>query len=173
MPAVCSFLKDTRGLVAWSAADLAKALGSSLALANQAIPLLTLQGYVKAAEDGRWMTTIAGEQLSGSVMPRFRRTAVDRALDTLKERIRSLNNSLDADFAISRAVAFGDFLGPAPRVQAADVGILLKRRGEALAPVAERKMENALLTSLRARSQMLRLVRYEDWMSVRRHRKLL
>jgi hypothetical protein len=119
------------------------------------------------------MTTIAGEQLSGSVMPRFEKAAVARALDALKERLRSLHKDPDAEFTVARAVAFGDFLGQASRVQAAQVALQLKARSGQGSALAARRAEDKLFTSLRARSPMLQLIRFEDWMSIRTHRKLL
>jgi hypothetical protein len=173
MPAICSFLKDTRGMVTWTPSHLAKTLGANLAQVSDALPLLAMQGYIKAAGGHQWMTTIAGESLSGSVTPRLQPEAVERALAALKERIRALNKDAAAEFTVARAVAFGDFLEPAPRVQAADVGLQLKRRNGDGSPVADRRSEEALFSALRARSSSFRLVRFEDWMSTRTRRKLL
>src|SRR5215831_5558221 len=78
--AVFSFLKDTRGIVTWTAADLARTLRVSVAQVRQALPILEMQGYIRAAEHSEWMTTIAGEQISGSASPRFKKAAVERAL---------------------------------------------------------------------------------------------
>jgi hypothetical protein len=173
MPAVASFLRDTRGLVDWTASDLAKTLGANLAQANAALPLLSMQGYIKSAGSNRWLTTIAGEQLSGSVTPRFEKAAIDRALGALNERVRSLNKDSGAEFTVTRALAFGDFLGQGSRVQAAQVALQLKPRTEPGSALALRRAEEKLFTALRGRSPMLHVLRFEDWMSVRTHRKLL
>src|SRR5215831_8769759 len=79
--AVFSFLKDTRGAVTWTAADLARTLRVSIAQAKQVLPILEMQGYIRAAEHDEWMTTIAGEQISGSAAPHFEKINVDRALN--------------------------------------------------------------------------------------------
>ena len=186
MPAVSSFLKDTRGLVTWKAADMAKTLGVSLRQANDAIPLLGMQGYIKAAAKDEWMTTIAGEQLSGSTPPHFQKAAVERALTALEERIRELRENQDSPFTITTALAFGEFLGNASRVQAADVGIELKPRNggkrsnrkvagvpaEPNSALGGRRARQALFATLRARSPVFHLVPYSEWMSARTHRKL-
>lgn len=172
--AVFSFLKDTRGVVTWTAADLARTLRVSVAQTKQALPILEMQGYIRAAEHDEWMTTIAGEQISGSAAPRFGKVAVDRALNELRDRIRQLNKDSKSDFTVSKAVAFGDFLGNASRVQAADVGIQLKQRaGRKIGAVDSAKVEKLLFTALRTRSAMLHLQRYADWMAARTHRRLM
>lgn len=47
--AVFSFLKDTRGMISWTAGDMAETLGVTLAQANDALPVLEMQGML----DGR------------------------------------------------------------------------------------------------------------------------
>lgn len=166
--AVLSFLKDTRGVISWTAGDMAKALGVTLAQANDALPILEMQGYVRRSGKSDWLTTIAGESLSGSATPRFRKEAVDEALNQLRERIRALNADRKAPVTVTNAVAYGDFLSERAQAQAADVGIELKARGRGDAPP-----DNQPLTALRARSPMLRLRSFESWMAKRTHRKLV
>jgi len=175
--AVFSFLKETRGMVTWTTEDLAAVLLITERVAGEIIPLLTMQGYVRATgKDSEWLTTMAGENVSGSATPRFSREAVQRALDSLSDRIRELNRERSSDFVIPSAVAFGDVLSNRPRVQAADVGIQLKRktgkRDSKFAAASERAVERALLKSLRNRSQLLHLCPYQDWMGARTHRRL-
>jgi hypothetical protein len=161
--AVFSFLKDTRGMLSWTARDLAKTLDVTLAQANEGLPILEMQGYVKRS-GGEWLTTLAGEEVSGSAAPRFRREAVEQALMELRERIRKLNADRNAQASVARAVAYGDFLSDRARVQAADVGIEIK---------APRGATKPLLTMLRAKSAMLHLHAFEAWMVERTHRKLI
>lgn len=170
--AVFSFLKDTRGMLSWTARDLAKALNVTLAQANEALPILEMQGYVKRSGGDEWLTTIAGEEVSSSVAPRFKKEAVEQALKKLQERIRKLNADRAAEESIARAVAYGDFLSERGRVQAADVGIEIKARGMAQQEKTPRPSKE-LLTSLRAKSQMLHLHSFEPWMAQRSHRKLI
>ena len=129
--AALSFLKDTKGAVTWTVSELAATLKIARSDAARVIALLQAQGYVQATRaNGEWMTTPSGETVSGAKQPRFDRESVERALDSLRERIRQANKDAKSPFKISGAVAFGDFLvkGRA-RVQAADVGIQLARRG--------------------------------------------
>jgi hypothetical protein len=149
---VFSFLKDTRGMVSWTARDMAGTLNVSLAQANDALPVLEMQGYVKHSGKDEWITTIAGESVSDSVTPRYRKEAVQGALDELRSRIRELN----------------DFLSERARVQAADVGVELEPRGKNMAPAPKQ-----IFTRLRARSAMLQLHRLEKWMAERTHKRLI
>src|SRR5215471_10734048 len=105
-----SFIKDTKGTLTWSAKDLAEALKISRRDAEQVIQLLEAQGYVQRARGtGEWMTTPAGETVSGAKAPRFTRESVEEAVEGLKERIKEVNKNPRAPFRISDAVAFGDF----------------------------------------------------------------
>ena len=67
--------------------------------------------------------------MSRAKAPRFARESVEQAVESLKERIKEINNEVKGVFKITEAVAFGDFLlSELPRVQPADVGIGLARR---------------------------------------------
>ena len=183
MPAVAaeaalSFLKDTKGMLTWSAKDVSDVLKIPKRDAEQVMQLLEAQGYAqRARKSGEWMTTPAGESVSGARPPRFARQSVEQALDALRERIKALNKDASGAFKVTQAVAFGDFL-PADRarVQAADVGIALEKRGERageLRSASEAKQEHAFLRQLRGRTALLHLRPYAEWMSKRSHRKLL
>jgi hypothetical protein len=172
---VLSFLKESRGEASWNAQDMAKSLNVSTAVAKQVIPLLQLQGYI-GASGGEWVTTAAGEAVSGSKPPRFTPEAVEAALSVLAGRIKAINQDADAAFKITGAVAFGDFLMGRARVQAADVGVQLSPRkpasGEAGSAV-EAKAEREFLKRLKGNGSTLNIRPYEEWMSSRSHRKLL
>lgn len=155
-------------MVSWSVSDLAETLGVTLGQASDALPVLEMQGYVRQSGKGAWITTIAGEAVSGSVTPRFRKEAVEQALDELKDRIKRMNADRSAQATVTRAVAYGDFLSGRAQEQAADVGIELKARGR-----GQSQADDQVLTALRAKSPMLRLRPYEDWMGQRTHRKLI
>jgi hypothetical protein len=78
------------------------------------------------------MTTSAGESVSRAKPPRLTRESVEQAVESLKGRIKEVNKESEGKFTITEAVAFGDFLlSDRPRVQPADVGIGLARRGVA------------------------------------------
>jgi len=158
-------------MVSWTARDLAQTLGATFAQANEALPILEMQGYVKREGKDEWLTTIAGESVSGSVAPRFQREAVERALDQLGERLRQFNADRNGGLIVTDAVAFGDSLSDRARVQAADVGIAVAPRGEKGAPrIAPGKQ---LLANLRAKSPMLHLYPLAGWMMQRTHRGLI
>ena len=120
--AALSFLKDTKGTLTWSARDLADTLKLTHRDAEQVIALLVAQGYVKRTGDANeWMTTPAGESVSGAKPPRFTRESVEQAVESLRERIEQVNKDQRATFRITDAVAIGDFLlSDRPRVQAAE-----------------------------------------------------
>jgi len=158
-------------MVSWTARDLARTLGATFAQANEALPILEMQGYVKREGKDEWLTTIAGESVSGSVAPRFQREAVERALGELRERIRQFNADRSSNVAVTDAVAFGDFLSDQARVQAADVGIAVVARGQHGAPRTAASKQ--LLGTLRAKSPMLHLHPFAEWMAQRSHRKLI
>jgi hypothetical protein len=171
-----SFLKQTSG--PWTERDIAKALNLSSPEAKQAVAALQLQGY--AAPVGRtqkWRTTEEGQTVSGAKTPRLTHKAVEQALSTLANRIRTTNDDSSSPYSISEAVAYGDFLsGDQARVQAADVGIGLKPRkahSEISGSAVEHRAEQAFLKQLRGKSAALHLQPYEAWMSARSHRKLL
>ena len=168
-----SFLKQTKGNVTWGIGDLAKTLNIPIPEAKRIASVLELQGYVKP-QGSEWMTTAAGEEVSGAKPPRFTREAVEQALDQVRGRIQDVNRDPKSPFRVTEAVAFGDFLFGQPRVQAADVGIQLARRqANDNSPFRERAAQRAFLKQLRGRSAMLHLLPYESWMSHRSHSKLL
>jgi DNA-binding transcriptional MocR family regulator len=183
--AALSFLKDTKGALTWTPRDLADALKISRREAEQALPLLEAQGYVQPVrgKKGEWITTPAGETVSGAKAPRFTRESVEQSLAELKNRIQQNNKNRQAPFRIADAVAFGDFLLPdRARVQSADVGIRLQRRQDSPprgnstnAPhsASDAQDERKLLRELRAKSAHLNLRPYADWMRNRTHRDLL
>ena len=170
--AVFSFLKDTRGALTWTAHDLAEALKLSEQDANKILTLLQLQGYVQQKSDSQeWLTTAPGEIVSGSTLPRLSRESVAQALAALADRIRAINRDPKVEFKIIKAVAFGDFLSDCPKVQAADVGIELRRRNPASAH--DQTSEPAFLKQLAPKSRFLHIRPYEKWMAERPHRSLL
>src|ERR1700693_1296779 len=175
--AVMSFLKDTRGLITWTTRDLAETLDISVSEAAKVIPIMEMQGYVKAAQGAReWFTTPAGQSVSGSRLPHYTPERVQAALAALKERIAAARKDFKSLFKISAAVAFGDFLSERPRVQAPDVGIeLVKRKSDAGARTSayEAKARLAFLKQLRGKNTPLNVQLYQEWMSKRTHQKLL
>lgn len=174
--AVMSFLKDTRGLLTWTTRDLAETLGIPASEAAKVIPILEMQGYVKAAEGAReWFTTPAGQTVSGSKLPHYMPERVETALAALKDRIAAARKDFKSPFKISAAVAFGDFLSDQPRVQAPDVGIeLAKRKSDAGAKTSatEAKARLAFLKQLRGKNIPLNVQLYQQWMSRRLHQNL-
>jgi len=175
--AVMSFLKDTRGLMSWTARDLAETLGIPASEAARVITIMETQGYVKAAEGAReWFTTPAGQTVSGSKLPHYTRERVEAALAALKQRIATARKDFKSPFKTSAAVAFGDFLSDRPRVQAPDVGIeLVTRKSDAAAKTSatETKARSAFLKQLRGRNTPLNVQPYQEWMSKRSHQNLL
>lgn len=123
-----SFLRETRGVTTWTARNMADSLKIGVADAKRVIPILELQGYVKPAGANEWITTLSGDDVSGSKPPRFTRERVAQALDDLRRRIGEINWDSKAPYKITDAVAFGDFLGDRSRVQGAEVGIRLARK---------------------------------------------
>ena len=146
--------------------------------AEQIIALLAAQGYVqRASGTDDWMTTQAGESVSGAKSPRFTRESVERAVESLKERIKQVNKDAKAAFRITDAAAFGDFLlTDRTRVQAADVGIGLSPRGEAAGEVrsaSTAKLERQFLRQVRGKTALVHIRPYADWMRKRSHLNLL
>lgn len=77
------------------------------------IQALELQGYVKEAENSQeWLTTLNGEAVSGSKLPRFDREGVEKSLSSLAERIKFDNKDPRSPYKVAQAVAFGDFIEP-------------------------------------------------------------
>jgi hypothetical protein len=175
--ALLSFLKETRGVTSWTARDLARSLNISPTAAKQALAIFEMQGYVKPTESkDEWMTTPAGESVSGSKSPRYSRGTVEQSLASFADRLKRVNQDSTADYKIADAVAFGDFLAGAGRVQAAEVGIKLEPRNPtAHHPhwASEHDKQKAFLKQLRGRTPLVNLLPYADWMSLRTHRKLL
>jgi len=81
------FLKNTKAALSWSVADLSDVLKIGRAEAEQVVALLVAQGYVAKAESDEWMTTGAGEGVSGAKTPRFSRESVKQAIVEWKGRI--------------------------------------------------------------------------------------
>jgi len=175
--AVMSFLKDTRGLLSWTAKDLSKTLGIAAVEATRVLAIMEMQGYIKAAPDSaRWFTTADGQAVSNSKLPHYTRERTDKALQALKERLVAARKDFKSPFKITTAVAFGDFLNDSARVQAPDVGIQLERRKSDSADSAsatEHKARRDFLKQLRGKNTPLTLQPYADWMSKRSHQKLV
>jgi DNA-binding transcriptional MocR family regulator len=183
--AALSFLKDTKGALTWTTRDVAGTLKIDRREAEQALALLQAQGYVQPAPGakGKWITTPAGETVSGAKAPRFARDSVEQSLAELKGRIQRNNKNRQTPFRITDAVAFGDFLlRDRARVQSADVGISLVRRQDSphrgnsanvTHSASEAQAERKFLRELRAKSAHLNLRPYSDWMRSRTHRDLL
>ena len=175
--AVMSFLKDTRGMINWTARDLSNALGIAAAEAAKVLSIMEMQGYVKPARSGReWFTTAEGQAVSASKLPHLKRERVEAALEGLKQRIAAARKDFKSPFKITAAVAFGDFLGDQPRLHVPDVGIeLAPRKGEARDKVSatENKARAAFLKHLRGKNTPLNVQPYQEWMGKRAHRKLL
>jgi hypothetical protein len=173
--ALLSFLKQTYG--PWTEHELAKALNVSSADAKQAVTAMQLQGYVEpVGRSQKWKTSGQGQAVSGAKSPRFTRDAVERALSSLSDRIRAINDDPGSPYTISEAVAFGDFLSDRARVQAADVGIRVTPKMANLEPpssATEHKAEEAFLKQLRGKSALVHIESYETWMSARSHLRLL
>jgi hypothetical protein len=199
--AALSFLKDTKGTLTWSARDLSETLNINPREGKQVLAFLQAQGYAQPSSassnsKAQWLTTPAGEAVSGAKPPRFTRERVEQALADLQARIQQNNKDHHAPFRVTTAVAFGDFLvKDRARAQAADVGITLARRevrpgrgghtkaashpqgvSASLAEprsASEAQAERAFLRQLRAKSALLNLRPYIDWMHLRSHRNLL
>jgi DNA-binding transcriptional regulator YhcF (GntR family) len=175
--ALFSFLKETRGITSWNTRDFAKTLNLSTANAKEALAILEMQGYIKPTESkGEWITTPAGESVSGSKFPKYSRESVERSLDSFADHLKRINQDSSAEYKIADAVAFGDFLSGRARVQAADVGIRLEPRNPAAHHphwAGERERQEAFLKQLRGKTPLLNLQLYAEWMSTRTHRKLL
>jgi hypothetical protein len=195
--AALSFLKDTRGAWHWTLNDLTAILKINRHDARQVMAVLQIQGYIKPARGTlEWITTPAGEAVSCSKPPRFTRESIEHALDTLHQRMKAFNEDPNSPFKVSRAVAFGDFLSDRQRFQPPDVGVDLVRnnstRGASrsneskrgmLIPeerepkqevsAKERSAQRAVLKKLRAKTQLVHIQLYQDWMSSRSHRTLL
>jgi hypothetical protein len=166
LSAVFSFLKDTRGIVSWADQDLIRTLHLTRQDAGKILTVLQMQGYVTQTESGEWLTTGAGESVSGSNAPRFKLEQVHAALSLLAERMRSVNQEKSAEFKIVQAVAFGDFLLKTPKCQTADVGIELvarKQEGD----------RQKFLKNLNPKNLAVKVKPFEEWMSQRTHSRLL
>jgi hypothetical protein len=172
--AVFSFLKGTKGTPSWTKQDFAGTLKISVADAAKILPVIQMQGYINPYHD-EWVTTTAGEDVSGARPPRFSPEKVEEALAELRERIKATNQNSKSAYKITEAVAFGDFLQSKPRVQPAEVGIRLEprkvKRGES--PAKQHAAERAFLRELRAKAATLNTLPYAEWMSARTHRRLL
>ncbi len=173
--AAFSFLKETKGLLTWTLSDLAKSLKISPAEAKQVLAALEMQGYIKPHGTGEWLTTLAGETVSGAKTPRFTPESIEVALAALRSRIKLVNRNSQSPYEITDAVAFGDFLSAQARAQAADVGIQLVRRTSEGGEHSKKEQvaRLAFLKQLRGKTQMLNVRPYEEWMGSRTHRSLL
>ena len=171
-----SFLKEVRGVQTWTEKELANTLRIALPQAKEAVAVLQLQSYIKpAGNTAKWRITEQGEIVSGAKPPRFTRQSVENALASLRDRIKLTNEDSHAQYKIAEAVAFGDFLRDAVRVQAAEVGIRLvpKSDSEPIASAQEHAAELNFLKQLRGKTALLHIIPYEDWMSSRSHRRLV
>jgi DNA-binding transcriptional regulator YhcF (GntR family) len=165
--AVFSFLKETKGMVNWSAREMMQTLRISRREAKQILPVLEMQGYVKKGKGSdEWLTTQAGETISGAKFPRYKQESIKKALAKFAEAIAASKGERESAFRVAKAVAFGDFLSGKPQVQAADVGLELEpRKPEEAGPDAERDF----LEKLRPKSALIHVQRFAPWMERRTH----
>jgi hypothetical protein len=172
--AVFSFLKGTKGTPSWSTRDLAETLKLSQGEASKILPVLEMQGYIHPYRD-EWVTTTAGEEVSGARPPRFTPETIEEALGELRKRIREVNGDSKSPYQVAEAVAFGDYLGNKTRVQAANVGIrlTLRKAKRPQAPAKEHAAQAEFLRRLRGKAATLHVTSYEDWMGKRNNQKLL
>jgi hypothetical protein len=172
--AVFSFLRGTKGTSSWTKQDFAGTLKISVADAAKILPVIQMQGYIHPYHD-EWVTTTAGEDVSGARPPRFSPEKVEEALAELRERIKAVNQNSKSAYKITEAVAFGDFLLQKARVQPVEVGIRLEprkaKRGES--PATQHAAERAFLRELREKAATVNTLPYAEWMSGRTHRRLL
>lgn len=171
-----SFLRETRGLTAWSLRDMAQSLRISVADSDHVAAILQLQGYVKPAGTDEWMTTLSGEDVSKSKPPRFTPERIEEAIAELRRRVVASNSDPRSRYQITVAVAFGEFLSGRPRVQAAEIGIQLSRKksnGAGPDSAEERKSQKLFLKNLKPKGSVLDVRPYENWMSERTHLDLL
>jgi len=174
--ALFTFLKETRGVPTWTLHDMTRALNISSAAAKQALTMLEIQGYMKQiGSTDEWMTTPAGESVSGSKMPRYSRETVEQSLASFADHLKLVNQDSSAEYKIADAVAFGDFLSKRARVQAPDIGIKLEPRNRRAHEnsASEHGRQEAFLKKLRGRTPLVNLRPYADWMGARTHRQLL
>jgi len=174
--ALFSFLKETRGITRWTARDLAMTLNLATANAKEPLAILEMQGYIKPTGSKEWMTTSAGESVSGSKAPRYSPETVEGSLASFADHLKRVNQDSSAEYKITDAVAFGDFLSGRARVQAADIGIRLEARNPEAHHAhwaGERERQESFLKQLRGKTPLLNLHPYAEWMSTRTHRKLL
>jgi len=170
-----SFLKETKGAVSWTLRDVTESLKIPRSSDEQVVALLEAQGYVQRSGSD-WMTTPAGESVSGAKPPRYTLESVEQAVEALRLRIKDASKDFKSPFQNTHAVAFGDFLLPdRARVQAADVGIGLAMKDQSAneKSVSVAKMERDFLKQLRGRTALLNVLPYADWMSKRSHIALL
>jgi hypothetical protein len=104
-------------------------LNGRAVVAKQVLAFLEAQGYVEPSGRGEWLTTAAGDAVSGSKPPRYTPDSVAAALSELAARIRTVHEDQDTQFKMAAAVTLGDFLNGRARVQAPDVGVQLTPRG--------------------------------------------
>jgi hypothetical protein len=172
--AVWSFLKETRGQLSWTAKQLIDTLKISTPEAEGALAILKMQGYIQPGDQAtEWITSPAGEEISGSKMPHYRRESVNRVLVEFTARIKAAAEDSKAPFKVAQAVAFGDFLSKHSRVQAPDVGVEVVHRNERNNSVAPTSAEiRSFLKQLKGKSSALNVRPFESWMGERMHRKL-
>lgn len=177
-----SFLKETKGQVSWTTKEMASTLNIGTKEAADAVAVLQIQGYVRPAAGGEWMTTPEGEAVAGAKSPRYARASVEQAIAALRARMQEMNRDAAAEYKVTKAVAFGDFLSERPQVQAADVGVKLTKRktaiersagSEGVESAVEQASQKKVLQKLRARTATLNLHPHEEWMSHRSHRKIV
>jgi len=170
LAAVFSFLKDMRGVLTWTEEDLIHTLKVTRQDAEKILLLLQMQGYVQKTDDRDWLTTAAGEIVSGSKPPRFSRENVEQAISALSDRIAAITRDHRAEFKIAKAIAFGDFLAGRRTCQAAEIGVELSRRIR----TAQRDSvkEHEFLKQLGRKSRFLHVLPYQKWMNERTHRSL-
>jgi hypothetical protein len=154
-----------RSRPSWTSEQLIDVLKIKQGEADGIAATLEMLGYIESVPGKKdtWKNTEAGNTVSGAKPPRFKPEKVLEAIEQLRARAEQMNSDPAAPVHVTDVVAFGDFLDELEKVQAADVGV-------GLTSTADHKITEDVLTNLRARSTMLHLHPYEDWMRKRSHR---
>lgn len=79
---------------------MAGSLRIRAANARSVLAVLELQGYVKAIKGEEWITTLSGEEVSGSRTPRYTPERVEDALRSLSRSIGETNHDSRAPYKI-------------------------------------------------------------------------
>ena len=175
--AVRDFLRQTAQLPEWDVKFSRAVLGLDAKKIAEVLQWMQLLGHIEpvSSKKATWRNTQEGNALARAKPGKpLKRETIEKALNELPERIRTVNTSPQHAYAVAQATLFGPYYTTGADVKSADVAIkLIPKRSKTGLPVNSVEAQKARLVILRllkGKGRGLAVFEAEDWMLKQPHR---